>query len=95
MNGSAITPAALLMTKIVNGARVSIRVPAGQKIGQEGKIEQEWHVSTGRAVMRSSQTGGWVLNMGGRYGTPGVATAQNLVAVNGRSVEQFTKKRQV
>lgn len=34
---------------------------------------------TGRAVMRGPA--GWVLNMGGRHGTPAVATTENLVAV--------------
>jgi hypothetical protein len=38
---------------------------------------------TGRAVMRSSLPGAWVLNMGGRHGTPGIATADNTVAVRG------------
>lgn len=35
---------------------------------------------TGRAVMPCS-AGGWVLNLGGRYGTPGIATAANTVRV--------------
>lgn len=35
---------------------------------------------TGKAVMRSS-SGGWVLNMGGRYGTPGLADDSNIVKV--------------
>lgn len=34
---------------------------------------------TGRAVMRGPY--GWVLNMGGRYGTPDIATVENLVSV--------------
>lgn len=37
---------------------------------------------TGRAIMRGSY--GWVLNMGGRHGTPGIATESNLVSVRGR-----------
>ena len=39
-------------------------------------------LQTGRAVMRSSM-GGWVLNMGGRYGTPALADDQNIVRVGG------------
>jgi hypothetical protein len=35
---------------------------------------------TGRAVMRSA-VGGWVLNMGGRWGTPGLADDKNIVRV--------------
>jgi len=35
---------------------------------------------SGSAVMRSTY-GGWVLNMGGRYGTPGIADENNIVQV--------------
>jgi len=34
---------------------------------------------TGRAVMRGPY--GWILNMGGKHGTPGIATDDNVVAV--------------
>lgn len=34
---------------------------------------------TGRAVMRGPY--GWVLNMGGRHGTPAIASADNVVSV--------------
>lgn len=34
----------------------------------------------GRAVMRGPA--GWVLNLGGRYGTPGIATEANIVSVH-------------
>ena len=34
---------------------------------------------TGRAVMRGPY--GWVLNLGGRHGTPGIANAENIVSV--------------
>ena len=56
------------------GDRVTILVPNG--IGRNG---QEYKEKTGRAVMRGPA--GWVLNMGGRYGTPGVATEDNMVMV--------------
>ena len=36
-------------------------------------------ISTGRAVMRGPA--GWVLNMGGRHGTPAIATLDNITAV--------------
>jgi hypothetical protein len=36
-------------------------------------------IHTGRAVMLGP--GGWVLNMGGRYGTPGIADETNTVIV--------------
>ena len=34
---------------------------------------------TGRAVMRGPY--GWVLNLGGRHGTPGIANTENIVSV--------------
>jgi len=34
---------------------------------------------TGRAVMKGPV--GWVLNMGGRYGTPGIADERNTVKI--------------
>lgn len=58
------------------GDKVTILVPNG--IGRNG---QEWKAKIGRAVMRGPA--GWMLNMGGRYGTPAIATEKNLVSVNG------------
>lgn len=49
------------------GDRVTILTPHGNQL-------------TGRAVMRSS-SGGWVLNLGGRHGTPGIATEENIIRV--------------
>lgn len=60
------------------GDRVTVRVPAG--VGRNG---QEWSEKTGRAVMRGPH--GWVLNLGGRHGTPGVATLENFVRVQSKS----------
>ncbi len=72
------------MQQIKAGTRLTILVPAGQSIDRTtGKIVQEWSERTGRVVMRSSH-GGWVLNMGGRHGTPGVADEGNIMAINGR-----------
>lgn len=36
---------------------------------------------TGKAVMRGPY--GWVLNLGGKHGTPGIATNDNIVSVRG------------
>jgi hypothetical protein len=70
-----------LIDSIRAGDRVTVLVPNGRSIDREtGRIVQEWKESTGRAVMRSS-AGGWVLNMGGRYGRPGLADERNVVAV--------------
>lgn len=64
-----------LIDTVRHGDRVTILVPAG--IGRNG---QEWKRATGKAVMRSAYDG-WVLNMGGRYGTPGIASDSNIVEV--------------
>lgn len=52
------------------GTRVAIQTPHG------GLLE-------GRAVMRGPA--GWVLNLGGPHGTPGIATESNVVWVTGAS----------
>lgn len=63
-----------LLNSIRHGDKVTIHVPAG--IGRNG---QEWTAKTGTAVMRGPA--GWVLNMGGKHGTPGIATEKNIIAV--------------
>lgn len=64
-----------LIATIGVGDRVTILVPNGI-----GRFGLEFKEATGRAVMPSAH-GGWVLNMGGRYGTPGIADNTNVVAV--------------
>ncbi|GAH49721.1 unnamed protein product, partial [marine sediment metagenome] len=39
---------------------------------------------TGKAVMKSSMKGCWVLNIGGRYGQPALACDKNVVKVSKR-----------
>jgi hypothetical protein len=63
------------LSEVRHGDKVTILIPNG--IGRNG---QEWKAKTGRAVMRGALPGSWVLNMGGRYGTPGVATEKNFVS---------------
>jgi hypothetical protein len=58
---------ATIVDMIHPGDRVTIMTPQGQR-------------RTGRAVMRGPA--GWVLNMGGRYGTPAIADERNIVAVH-------------
>lgn len=68
-----------LVATIEPGDRVTILVPAG--FGRNG---QEWKERTGRAVIvthRGTPHAYAALNMGGRYGTPGLATSENTVAV--------------
>lgn len=57
-----------LFNQIRPGSRVTIITPQGSKL-------------TGRATMRGPF--GWVLNLGGRYGTPGIATDENIIKVQG------------
>jgi len=57
----------------LSAIRVGDRVTIVNRFGQE---------STGSAVMKGPH--GWVLNMGGRHGTPAVATADNIVRVRKR-----------
>lgn len=60
--------------RLVDAIRAGDRVTIVNRFGQE---------RTGRAVMRSS-CGGWVLNMGGPHGTPGIADDNNIVRVQKR-----------
>lgn len=71
---------AVRMAMIANirpGDRVTILILNG--IDRNG---QEWKEATGRAVICSGDY--VVLNMGGCYGTPRVATANDVVQVNSR-----------
>jgi hypothetical protein len=70
--------AAQLVRRIKVGDRVKILIPAGR--GSKG---QEWAEKTGKAVMKGPY--GWVLNMGGKHGTPGIADDENTVAVRGKT----------
>ncbi len=64
----------LTLAEVKAGDRVTILIPNG--IGRNGI---EYKPKSGRAVMPAS-CGGWVLDMGGAYGTPGVATEKNFVS---------------
>jgi len=44
-------------------------------------VTLKWVRLKGRAVMRGPA--GWVLNLGGRHGVPGIADEDNVVAVRG------------
>lgn len=57
--------------ELIDIIEVGDRVTITNRFGQE---------RTGRAVMRSS-VGGWVLNMGGQHGTPGLADRNNVTNV--------------
>lgn len=58
--------------EITAGDRVTFMQYAGLSLSGP-----EFKPATGRAVMHSSA--GWVLNMGGRYGTPAVCTPDKFV----------------
>ena len=68
---------------IVEAIRPGDRVTIINRFGQK---------STGRAVMRSS-SGGWVLNMGGPHGTPGIASEENIVSVKKRNPKKKKRSR--
>jgi hypothetical protein len=67
-----------ILDAIKAGDKVTILVYAGR--GRDGP---EYKPKTGRAVMRGPY--GWVLNMGGAHGTPGIATPENVVGVGGKN----------
>jgi hypothetical protein len=58
------------LRNILNAIRPGDRVTIRNRFGQE---------RTGRAVTRGPA--GWVLNMGGRHGTPDIADERNIVRV--------------
>ena len=73
----------LRFSTIRPGDSVTIMVYAG--MGREGA---EWKQKSGRAVFYGDH--GWVLDMGGRYGTPGIATLTNTVSIRRRSADGRT-----
>lgn len=58
------------MAGLISVIRPGDRVTIVDRFGQQ---------HTGRAVMRGPY--GWVLNMGGRHGTPAIATDDNITFV--------------
>lgn len=62
---------ARLVDSIRHGDKVTIVNTSGKKV-------------TGRAVMKSSMRGCWVINTGGRYGKPALACDKNVVKVSKR-----------
>lgn len=74
-----------LLASVKVGDYVTILVPNG--IGRNG---QEWKPKTGRCVivpnpiLDMGRPCSVVLDMGGRYGTPGVADEQNIVRIGQR-----------
>ena len=82
-NGTRVRLTMIEAGEAGDGARLIQGIRAGDRVTIRTPQNQE---RTGRAVMRSSH-GGWVLNMGGKHGTPGLADAGNIVRVKhtGRS----------
>jgi hypothetical protein len=67
----ATITAAAALAQMKSGDRVVLSTPQGQTV-------------SGKAVMRGPH--GWAVNLGGRHGTPGVATEANLVKWKGKAV---------
>ena len=59
-----------MKTSILDAIRAGDRVTISNRFGQQ---------HSGRAVMRGPH--GWVLNMGGKHGTPAIADDSNIVRV--------------
>lgn len=47
-------------------------------------VDRQGKQRTGKAVMKSSMPGCWVINLGGAHGTPGLACDDNVIRVRGR-----------
>lgn len=56
--------------KLINLIRIGDKVTIVNRFGQQ---------HSGRAVMHGPH--GWVLNMGGKHGTPAIATEENITRV--------------
>lgn len=56
------------------------QIRAGDRVTIVNRFGQE---RSGKAVMRGPA--GWVLNMGGPHGTPGIASDSNIIKVNSRA----------
>ena len=63
---------------LLDAIRAGDRVTIANRLGQ---------MRTGRAVMRGPA--GWVLNMGGKHGTPDIATEHNIVAAHAASARRI------
>lgn len=67
----ATVTAAEALAQMKMGDRVTLSTPQGQTV-------------SGKAVMQGPH--GWAVNLGGKYGTPGVATKKNLIKWRGKAV---------
>lgn len=69
-----------LLASVRTGDKVTALFPAGQS-SRRGKVVQEWVPRTGTANGLLIFQDHVVINLGGRYGTPGVVDASNIVRV--------------
>lgn len=72
------------------GDKVSARFPAGMKLVR-GKAVPEYKERAGRCVIARAAPGTLVLNLGGKYGTPGCVTAENIVGLH-IAAEEFDRR---
>lgn len=68
-----------LFAQIEVGDRVTIEYPARPSFYPQRDCDRQF--GTGRATINNTRNGVFVLNMGGRHGTPGIATPENTVSV--------------
>lgn len=60
-----------LRERIKHGDKITIVSSTGQKV-------------TGRAVMFNPKIDAWVLNIGGKHGTPAIADLSNIIGIKRR-----------
>lgn len=69
-----------LLSCISPGDKVTFLRPNGLKL-VGGRAMPEFKEATGRAIICQASPGVVVVNLGGRFGTPGCVTAENIVSV--------------
>jgi len=79
--GAELAEKRALVKSIMRGDRVTALFPAGKGL-KDGKVVQEWKARTGTVNPLLIFAEHVVINLGGRYGTPGVVTAENIVSVS-------------
>ena len=78
--GAELAGKRALVKSIQRGDKVTALFPNGKKL-EGGKIVQEWKARTGKVNPLLIFPEHVVIDLGGRFGTPGVVDASNIVSV--------------